>query len=65
MCTVKGERGNGTSRGTCPEKQVCQANGECKKGCTVLGKPGTGIDRGDCPEDMICFATGDCRQGKL
>ena len=64
-CTNSGLRGDGKSRGTCPEKQLCDVNGVCKKGCTVLGEPGTGRHRGDCPEHYTCFATGECREGKL
>ena len=30
-CTVNGMPGDGTTRGTCPENQVCQANGKCKE----------------------------------
>ena len=62
-CTVNGLRGNGTSRGSCPEKQLCKSNGVCQKGCLVLGQPGTGAHRGDCQEGLKCFPTGECREG--
>ena len=29
-CTVHGNAGDGTARGTCPESYLCEANGECK-----------------------------------
>ena len=64
-CTVNGLRGNGSSRGSCPEKQLCKSNGVCEKACTVLGQPGTGSQRGDCQEGKICFASGECRESKI
>jgi len=60
-CTVFGQAGDGTRRGTCNEKFICHADGTCKPSCTVQGSIGDGINRGSCPEGRICFRDGSCK----
>ena len=64
-CTVAGLRGDGSSRGTCAEKHLCNDKGVCDEACTVLGPPGTWVHRGSCPEGKKCSSTGQCLEGKL
>merc|ERR1719266_867885 len=61
-CSSMGQRGNGTSRGTCLENHLCGGNGKCLKACTIQGKPGNGHLRGSCPEYFVCFSSGECRK---
>ena len=59
-CTVFGQAGDGTKRGTCSENLNCHADGSCKpthstntQPCTVQGSTGDGINRGTCNEGRI------------
>ena len=60
-CTLFGQKGDGTKRGTCDENFNCQADGNCKPICTIQGSIGDGINRGSCPEGRICFSDGSCK----
>jgi len=67
-CTVFGQAGDGTTRGSCRENFKCYADGSCKPTqgtdeqlCTVLGSNGDGINRGSCDEGRICFRDGSCK----
>ena len=67
-CTLFGQAGDGTKRGSCRENFNCHADGSCKptlstntKPCTVEGSNGDGINRGTCNEGQICFRDGSCK----
>merc|ERR1712135_184307 len=60
-CTVFGQAGDGTRRGSCNEMFNCHADGTCKQQCTVRGSKGDGISRGSCNEGQICFRDGSCK----
>ena len=64
-CLVDGKNGDGTTRGTCPELQLCQNDGTCMEHCTVMGSPGTGNERGSCQMHQVCTASGACLPGML
>ena len=60
-CTVFGQAGDGTRRGSCKEKLNCHADGSCKPICKVNGSNGDGINRGTCDEGRICVRDGSCK----
>ena len=60
-CTLYGQAGDGTKRGTCNENFNCHEDGICKPICTVQGSKGDGINRGSCNEGRICFSDGSCK----
>ena len=62
-CDVNGVKGDGTSRGSCPQSMICQANGDCTPKCNVNGKPGNGTKRGSCKINEICWNDGACYPG--
>ena len=62
-CTIGGEAGDGTSRGSCDEGLLCQSDGSCVDTCKDGGLPGDSTSRGTCNEGYLCTASGDCAQG--
>jgi len=60
-CTVLGEEGDGTKRGTCNQNFICHAGGLCKPTCTVLGQAGDGTKRGSCNQNFNCYPDGICK----
>ena len=60
-CTVLGQKGDGTSRGTCEQYMLCHFDGSCKPICNVLGSLGYGRARGTCNEGLVCLSDGTCR----
>ena len=61
ICTVKGEEGNGESRGTCDEGLICFDDGSCKE----LGRYSWGLNW-TLMKYMNCFInTLLCRENKI
>ena len=60
-CTVLGQKGDGTERGSCEQNLLCHFDGSCKPLCNILGSPGNGRDRGTCNEGLVCLSDGSCR----
>ena len=60
-CTVKGQQGDGTERGTCEQNFLCHSDGSCQYFCTDLGSKGNGTSRGTCDEGETCYSDGSCR----
>ena len=58
---MRGERGNGRDRGTCPEKKICHYDGHCKVHCSIDGSQGDGTSRGSCAEGLRCHKDGGCK----
>ena len=51
--------GDGTSQGTCMDKQACNSDGSCST-CNVDGNPGDGKTQGTCPDGLRRSAEGTC-----
>ena len=59
-CTVNGQIGDGTGRGSCEEDSKCYADGLCKANCKISGAVGNGLERGTCDENQLCHPNGSC-----
>ena len=62
-CTVNGNTGDGTSRGSCNEGWICQSDGSCVETCKDNGQAGDSSTRGTCQEGYLCRVDGGCVKG--